>query len=365
MHIGVVVNPIAGMGGRVGLKGTDNNVETARQRGATPRAPKRARAALAAIANSDRTVTVHAAPGMMGADEARAAGLDPVVLSVQTAPAHTHQPATTTAADTQAAVDAAVDAGVDVILFVGGDGTAADVAAALDARDADTPMLGVPAGVKVYSGVFAVSPDAAGRIVTTFDRTVDREVNDLDEDAYRDGEIQTDVRAVRPVPVDDALQGAKQRTDGSVAGIAAGVAASVTPGRRYVLGPGGTLNAVKAELGVSGTPIGVDVWEATAEGGRVLVQDATESEILDVIDGNHVVVVSPIGGQGFVFGRGNDQISPAVLAEATVEIVAAPDKLDTLDVLRVDLDDPTVAESLRGWQKVRTGRVSRRMLRVV
>ena len=364
MHIGVVVNPIAGMGGRVGLKGTDD-VEAARARGATPRAPDRAETALAAVAAANESATISAAPGAMGADQARAAGFEVTVLDTQTSQAATYPPAATTAADTTAAVNAAVDAGVDVLLFVGGDGTAADVAAALDARGVDTPMLGVPAGVKVYSSVFAVSPEAAGRIVASFERTVDREVNDLDEAAYRDGEVRTAVRAVRPVPVDDAVQGAKQLTNGSVGGIATGVAASVEPGRRYVLGPGGTLQAVKAALGFDGTPIGVDIWEATSDGGRVIATDAAEADILAAVDGDHVVVVSPIGGQGFVFGRGNDQLSPAVLADATVEIIAAPEKLDTLDVLRVDIDDPAVAESLRGWRKVRTGRVSRRMMQVV
>lgn len=364
MRIGVVVNPIAGMGGRVGLKGTDD-VEAARERGATPRAPDRAEAALAAIATHDNAASIYAAPGAMGADQARAVGLDPVVLSVSTTPAETYPPATTTAADTTAAVHAAVDAGVDVLLFVGGDGTATDVAVALDDRAVGTPMLGVPAGVKVYSGVFAVSPAAAGRIVATFDRTADREISDLDEAAYRGGEVRTAVRAVRPVPVDDAVQGTKQRTSGSVEGITAGVTASITPGRRYVLGPGGTLNAIKTALGFDGSPLGVDIWEATEDGGRVVARDAAASDILAAVDGDHVVIVSPLGGQGFVFGRGNDQLSPAVLADATVEIVAAPEKLDTLDVLRIDIDDPAIAESLRGWHPVRTGRVSQRLMQVV
>lgn len=365
MRVGVIVNPIAGMGGRVGLKGTDGKIEAARDRGATPRAPQRAEEALNELARRTDAVTIYAAPGAMGADAARSAGFEPVELAVPTQPEQTYPPAETTAADTVAAVDAAVAANVDVLLFVGGDGTAADIAAQLDHRDTETPMLGVPAGVKVYSAVFAVSPAAAGRLIATFDRVADREINDLDETAYRNGEVQTELKAIRPVPVGDHLQGAKQLSNGSVSGIAAGVAASVTPGRRYVLGPGGTLSAIKSELGVAGTPLGVDVWEATDDGGRTIVQDATEAEILSAVDGDHVVIVSPIGGQGFIFGRGNDQISPAVLADATVEIVASPDKLDTLDVLRVDLDDADVAESLRGWQRVRTGRVSRRMMQIL
>jgi REP element-mobilizing transposase RayT len=132
------------------------------------------------------------------------------------------------------------------------------------------------------------------------------------------------------------------------------------------------LAAVKRELGFEGSPLGVDVWRSVPEEeapagwcGELLAADASEAEILDTIGERAVVVVSPIGGQGFVFGRGNDQISPAVLREASVEVVAAPSKLDDLGVLRVDLDDEAVAESLRGWTKVRTGRVERRMMKVV
>jgi len=352
--VGVVVNPIAGMGGRVGLKGTDGKVAAARERGAEPRAPDRARDALAALRERAPDAELLAYGGEMGAEEARDAGFDPVVVGEP-------EGAETTAADTRDAVAAFADRGVDVILFVGGDGTATDVAAALDAAGADVPVLGVPAGVKVYSSVFAVRPEAAGRVAATFEATEAREVNDIDEDAYRGGKVRTRLRGVVEVPVADDLQSAKQVHAGSTDALAEAVAEEVESGVTYVLGPGGTLGDVADALGVDGSPLGVDVYRD----GELVVRDGSEAEILDALGERNVVYVSPIGGQGFVFGRGNHQISPAVIEHSEVRVVASPRKLDETGVLRVDTGDEGVDESLRGWRKVRTGRFEERMMKVV
>jgi predicted polyphosphate/ATP-dependent NAD kinase len=352
MRVGLVVNPIAGMGGRVGLKGTDGNVAEARRRGADPRAPDRASRALTELADLAPETTVCTWGDPMGERLVRAAGFDPVVLGAP-------DDEETTAADTRDAVRAFVEDGVDLVLFVGGDGTAADVAEAIG--DREIPMLGVPAGVKVYSSVFAVSPEDAAAVAAGFDRSERREVMDIDEDAYRAGAVDPELRAVARVPVADVLQSSKQLGGGTVEAVAAGVADSVEPGVTYVLGPGSTLGAVKEALGFDGSPLGVDVWRD----GTVLARDAAESEILDHLGDRNVVVVSPIGGQGFVFGRGNPQISPAVIRRCELEIVASRSKLDDLGALRVDTDDPELDESLRGWTRVRVGRFERRMMNVV
>ena len=351
MRIGVVVNPIAGLGGRVGLKGTDGKVEEARARGAEPRAPQRARRALDALADRAPEAKVFTWGAPMGADEVRAAGFDPVVLGTPEGE--------TTAADTRAAVEAFVDRGVDLVLFVGGDGTAADVAEALSGSE--VPMLGVPAGVKVYSSTFAVSPEDAAVVAATFTRVEEREVMDIDEDDYREGEVNPELRAVARVPVAENLQSTKQTGGGSVEALAEGVAAGVREGVTYVLAPGSTLAAVKRALGFEGSPLGVDVWRD----GEVLVRDASEAEILDALGEENVVVVSPIGGQGFVFGRGNPQLSPAVIRRCEVQVVASRAKLDDIGVLRVDTDDPELDEALSGWTRVRVGRVEQRLMEVV
>ena len=369
MHVGVVVNPVAGMGGRVGLKGTDGKVQEALARGAEPRAPERARRALTRLQElaPDAAITVAADP--MGEREVRAAGFEDVTVvnpfadergDVSGSNVSDGDPGTT-AGDTRTAVRAFLDAGVEVVLFVGGDGTAADVAETVEGTG--TPMLGVPAGVKVYSSVFAVSPEDAAEVVASFSRTERREVMDIDEDEYREGEVHPELRAVAHVPVADELQSSKQTGGGTVESLAEGVAddARSRPGVTFVLGPGSTVGAVKEALGFEPSPIGVDVWRD----GEVVVRDATESEILDALGDENVVVVSPIGGQGFVFGRGNPQLSPDVIRQCDVTIVASRTKLDGVRVLRVDTDDPALDDELAGWVKVRVGKFETRMMKIV
>ncbi|QKY19217.1 ATP-NAD kinase family protein [Halolamina sp. CBA1230] len=354
MHVGFVLNPIAGMGGRVGLKGTDGKVAEARARGAEPRAPERAERALTALRERLPDAKLSTWGGPMGEREVQEAGYEPDVLGMPDAEE-------TGSADTQAAVAAFVDAEVDMVLFVGGDGTAADVAEALEGTD--TPMLGIPAGVKVYSSVFAVSPEDAAYVVASSERTERREVMDIDEDEYREGEVNPELRAVAQVPVAEAMQSSKQLGGGTVEALAAGIADDIRaePGKTYVLGPGSTVGTIKAELGFEGSPIGVDVWRD----GEVLVADASEREILDALGDENVVVVSPIGGQGFVFGRGNPQLSPEVIRQCDVTIVASRSKLDGVNVLRADTDDPELDEELQGWWKVRVGKFETRMMKLV
>ncbi len=355
-RIGVVVNPIAGMGGRVGLKGTDGKVAEARALGATPRSPGRAVDALKSLRRHGVQMEIELLSfgGQMGADEARDAGFDPQVIGEPAQPE-------TSAEDTREAVRRFVAAGVDLILFVGGDGTAVDVARALDELGSDTPILGVPAGVKTYSSVFAVTPFAAGRIAANFERVEQREINDLDEAAYRAGLVRAELKAVANVPLDEELQAGKDVSGDGVEGIAAGFLDGVEAGVTYILCPGSTVGAIKKALGFDGTPLGVDVWRA----GDVLVLDANEQQILAHLAERNVIVVSPIGGQGFIFGRGNQQVSPDVIRRCQVEIVASREKLNGVGVLRVDTGEPALDEQLHGWVKVRIGRFEHRMVRVV
>ncbi|MCU4925242.1 ATP-NAD kinase family protein [Halobacteria archaeon AArc-dxtr1] len=380
--IGVVVNPIAGMGGRVGLKGTDGKLEAALQRGAEPRAPSRAREALESLAASRSDVRLYTGAGVLGAQAARDAGFDPTVIYEPDSTREASDPASTeatsdpssidvtaapaeagtTAADTRAVVAACLEYDVDLVLFVGGDGTAVDVAETIEDAGAKTPMLGVPAGVKIYSSVFAVTPNEAGRIAAEFERTEPREVTDIDEAAYREGEVRTTLRAVVPVPVSPAVQSSKQLAGGSVDALAAGFARDIDPDRTYVFGPGGTVGRIEDELGIDASPLGIDVWRD----GELIVRDAAESEILSALASPATIVVSPIGGQGFVFGRGNHQLSPAVIRGVDeIEIVASPEKIDGIGTLRVDTGDTALDEALRGWRRVRTGRFTTRLVEVV
>jgi NAD+ kinase len=364
-RIGLVINPIAGMGGRVGLKGTDGKVDEAVARGAEMRAPDRAREALEGLKDASDGVSVLTYGDGMGEAVTRAVGLDPVVVGTpaSTTPktdAEESLPATR-AADTRDAVRAFLDREVDLVLFVGGDGTAVDVAETLSEAGAATPILGVPAGVKVYSSVFAVRPRTAGHIAATFEDTEQAEVNDIDEDEYRTGEVRTELRAIARVPVDENRQESKQLAGGTTEGLAERFAASVRSNVTYVLGPGSTIGAIKEQLGFDGTTLGVDVYRD----GEVLAADAAESDILGALGEENVIVVSPIGGQGFVFGRGNDQISPAVIRNSEVTIVASRRKLDETGVLRVDTGDAKLDERLCGWHRVRVSGYERRLVELI
>ena len=375
MHVGFVMNPVAGMGGRVGLKGTDGKVAEAVARGAEPRAPDRARRALDRLAAVAPGTTVSTAADPMGEGLVREAGFDPVRVvdpfggdggGRDGPPGPTETSAEHTARVVEAFVgaDGSTAEPVDLVLFVGGDGTASDVAAALEAAATEVPMLGVPAGVKVYSSVFAVSPEDAAEVAAAFSRTERREVMDIDEDAYREGEVHPELRAVARVPVADDLQSSKQTASGTVESLAEGVADDVRArdgeGVTFVLGPGSTVGAIKAELGFEPSPIGVDVWRD----GEVVVRDGTEADILDALGDDNVIVVSPIGGQGFVFGRGNPQLSPAVIRRCDLRVVASRSKLDDVRALRVDTDDPELDAELAGWVRVRVGKFETRMMKI-
>ncbi|KKF39166.1 N-acetylglucosamine-1-phosphate uridyltransferase [Halorubrum saccharovorum] len=371
MHVGFAVNPVAGMGGRVGLKGTDGKVAEAVARGAEPRAPDRARRALDRLAAIARETRVSTAADPMGERLVRDAGFETVRVidpfgEDRGDGATPADPTETTAEHTARVVEAFVggDDPVDLILFVGGDGTATDVATTLERVGSEIPMLGVPAGVKVYSSVFAVSPEDAAEVAAAFSRTERREVVDIDEDAYREGEVRPELRAVARVPVADDLQSSKQTASGTVESLAEGVAEDIRDrkgeGVTFVLGPGSTVGAIKAELGFEPSPIGVDVWRD----GEVVVRDGTEREILDALGEENVIVVSPIGGQGFVFGRGNPQLSPAVIRRCDLRIVASRTKLDDVRALRVDTDDPDLDAELAGWVRVRVGKFETRMMKI-
>jgi predicted polyphosphate/ATP-dependent NAD kinase len=371
VRIGLVVNPIAGLGGRVGLKGTDGAEVVARALalGAVPVAGARAARALARL-RSDAPAgssEVLVAPGPMGEEPARAAGL-PCTVVGETAV----EP--TSAEDTRRIARSLVeDHDVDVLLFAGGDGTATDVLAAVGTA---VPVVGIPAGVKIHSGVFAVTPEAAGTLAAMFARraavgVAEAEVLDLDEDAYRRGEIAPRLVGYLRVPQQRRLvQARKSATpageEAAARAIAVDVVEGMEAGRAYVLGPGTTVRAIAERLGVPKTLVGVDA----VRDGRLVVADGAEADLLALLaEGPVSIVVTPIGGQGFLFGRGNQQIGPALLRAAGrrhILVVATPWKLASLGAqpLRVDTGDPQTDAWLAGHLRVITGYRDRAIRRV-
>jgi predicted polyphosphate/ATP-dependent NAD kinase len=358
--LGLIVNPVAGLGGRVGLKGTDGPevVRKALKLGATPEAPGRAAEALRSLATGVREqVEAVAPPGKMGADEAKEAGFKPTVVGK----AGTGE---TSSEDTKRAAKLMLGQGVNLLLFAGGDGTARDIYAAIGDK---LPVVGIPAGVKMHSGVYATNLKAAARLVTAFFGPEplplrDVEVMDIDEEAFRQGSVSAKLYGYMKVPYEPNLvQGMKSGSSGgedaSLAEVAAEVAKRIEPDTVYVLGPGTTLRAVAKELGLEKTLLGVDVLL----NGKLVAKDVTEAQVLKLIEGKTAsVIVTPIGGQGHVFGRGNQQISPAVIkrvGKQNIVVVATPEKLATLRgrPLLVDTGDPETDTMLSGFLRVVTG----------
>ncbi|GAA1058856.1 ATP-NAD kinase family protein [Agromyces bracchium] len=356
--IGLIVNPIAGIGGPAGLAGSDGaDVQRrAGERGARPRAAERAVAALAVVAASRPDEHVVTAAGPMGEDAVRAAGLRPIVVW--------HQRSPTSPSDTTDAARALADVGVDLVLFAGGDGTARDVAAGLPAS---TAALGIPAGVKMYSPAFAVGPGVADALAAAgLDEralpTAEREVLDVDEEQLRRARVEPRLYGTLRVPYragrTQARKAATPADEQAAVRLAArGAATRLRPGIRYLLGPGGTMAEVARELGVEKTPLGVDV----VLDGRVVVAGASEQELLaEVAQGPARAVVSIIGGQGFLLGRGNQQLSARVveaIGDDPVMVVAPEQKLIDLAgrPLLVDTGDAGVDARLAGFAQVVTG----------
>jgi len=357
-RLGLIVNPVAGMGGRVGLKGSDGEdiIRRAEELGAVRLSPGRAVEALRGVARIMGQVEVITYPGEMGEDEAREAGLQPTVIG-------SLPKGETTRDDTIEAARRMAEMGVDLILFAGGDGTARDL---VEAVDGEVPVLGIPAGVKIHSGVFAINPADAGELAAQYleggpVKLRELEVMDIDEEAFRDDRLSARLYGYLNVPYVEAMvqstkSGSATSDEFSVEGIAADIVDGMQRDILYVLGPGTTVRPIAERLGLPKTLLGVDV----VLNGELVAADANEERLLELIDGREArIIVTVIGGQGFVFGRGNQQISPQVIRSVgvgNVTIVATPSKLAALQgrPLLVDTGDTELDEMLSGYAKVVT-----------
>ena len=351
-RLGLIVNPTAGLGGAVALKGTDGAARhEALRRGAHPVVAARAARALARVAGAGIEILV--AAGEMGEAVASQAGGRPRVVAMAGAP--------TSAADTTAAAAAMRRLGAGLVLFAGGDGTARDVFAGIGR---EVPMLGIPTGVKMHSAVFATSPENAGLLARAAARGearfADAELLDIDEALLAQGVVSTRLHAVARAPVERRLvQQAKRGAAAPEAALQAAcvdLATSLEPGVIHLFGPGTTTQRVLAERGIAGTLLGVDA----VQDGAVLGRDLTEAQILRLIEGRAArIVVGVVGGQGFLFGRGNQQISAAVIRRVgpdRITVIAGADKILGLDAggLFVDTGDRDLDTLLCGYRRVRT-----------
>lgn len=363
-RVGFIVNPVAGMGGSVGLKGTDGELyKKALELGAEPVTPSRTEEFLSRIQHREK-IALLVAPGKMGAGYV--ADFDiPVTIVGQIGEE-------TSADDTRRIATKMLARGAELLIFVGGDGTARDVC---DAVDGEIPVVAVPAGVKVYSSVFAVNPRAAAEMVDAFlggGGVAEQEVLDIDEDAFRQDRLASRHYGTLLVPEERRfLQHGKVASSSSPSveeskrEIATFMVEEMDQETLYLLGPGTTVKAITDEMDLPKTLLSVDAVVDQEQVG----EDLNEQKILELFETypQRAIVVTPLGGNGFIFGRGNKQFTPQVIRQVgpeNIRVIATRQKLKSLDCLRVDTGDLAVDETLSGWITVTIGYRESRMMDV-
>lgn len=361
MKIGFLINPVAGMGGKVALKGTDgeNILRRAIELGAVPAANSRAEAALAIFREAASDHRFYAPAGEMGGSLLSKSGLEPEIVFYPTEK--------TTADDTGRSVSLMLEAGVEAIVFAGGDGTARDVCSVVGEK---IPVIGIPAGVKIHSAVYAKRPKDAGMLVKNFllgkvKRFVLAEVMDLDEDAFRNDIVMAQLYGYMKVPDDrefmqDRKSGSSSSDDSERLDIAAYVIKNMREDEIYLIGSGSTTYLIKQDLNIGGTLLGVDAAVNKVLAGK----DMTDIEIRDALsafekDRRHLVI-TVIGGQGHIFGRGNQQLSPDVIRmipRENITVIANSSKMSDLfgKSLIADTGDPALDDDFKGYIPVITG----------
>ena len=375
MRVGIIVNPDAGLGGRLGFKGSDGRAAEAREAGAQDRAGPRMTQCMikfdellkSSLNRSNIKPEIYTWEGRMGGDwltnlEYHSIGKTP------------HP---TTAQNTSELVQQLTTNEVEVILYAGGDGTTRDIVNALG--DKKIPLIGVPGGVKMHSGCFATTPNAAAEVLFSFaigDLIASiTEVMDLDEEIYLTGEWKVRMYGEALTPASPRfIQGAKQQVeraseDEIIEGLAThiGDLIETDPDLMVVWGSGGTLRMIGEILDKDLTLLGIDIQHKDK-----IYADLNEKQLIEILQqhsGNKILLLSPMGGQGFLIGRGNLQLSPTVLrliGISSILGVATPAKLTGLSNVRIDTGDSELDQELRErkFVKMLQGYRTTRVIRV-
>jgi predicted polyphosphate/ATP-dependent NAD kinase len=369
-RLGLIINPIAGIGGRVGLKGSDGQeiVDKAMRLGAVLESPRKAIIALKELRSIKERFELITYPHEMGEDEAKACGMIPKVIG-------SIKRGSTTAKNTHQAAKDMLNLKVDLLLFAGGDGTARDVCAAIKG---EIPALGIPSGVKIHSSVYATNPTNAGIIARQYLsenasslRLCEGEVMDINEEAFREGRLEAKLYGYLKVPyVGEMIQDAKGATipgqESAMEALIRDVLGIIEDDVLYIIGPGSTTRFLMDKLGLKSTLLGID-----AIYNRELVgSDLSEVELLELVrDKKTKIIVTVIGRQGYIFGRGNQQISPDVIrlvGKENIIVLATKEKLLGLGgkPLLVDTGDQRIDMMIQGYIQVITGYGERVVLRI-
>lgn len=357
--LGLIINPIAGMGGRVGLKGTDglDILEKAIELGARPQSQNRTIEVLNKLKPLKDKIELITYPDKMGEEAAIRCGFSPDVIGTLTGPA-------TTASDTRKAAKEMLDLRVDLLLFAGGDGTARDICTAIGDS---LIVLGIPAGVKIHSAVYACNPMRAGQLVCLYlqgkaKNILEAEVMDIDEEDYRKGRLRAKLYGYLKIPFERRyLQrvkaGSPVSEQYSQEAIAHDITENMSDEFYYIVGPGTTTRAIMKKLNLKDTLLGIDLIHKK----KLVGKDLNETDLLKEIKGEKTkLIITPIGGQGYLFGRGNQQLSPEVIKHVgkdNIIIVATKHKINSLygRPLLVDTGDEVTDQLLNDYFRVITG----------
>ncbi len=359
-RIGVLVNPDAGLGGKLGFKGSDGRAEEARLSGAKDRAGPRISETMGYISKMIQSkkcldFDLFICGGKMGFDWIQEIPFSNVKVIGD-------WQGKTSAEDTSLAVELLLDENVDLILYAGGDGTTRDIIEKLNLLDSsELPLIGVPSGVKMYSGCFAEDTQAAAEVLAAwingelgFSTT---EVLDMDEDSYRMGEWKIDMFGQATTPASPLwIQGSKHQIqaigeDEVLESLSEHILELYLKDDYLIVwGAGGSLNKIAKLCGLSTTLLGIDI----TKGNELIGTDLSEKELISILEDSSdekiVLLLSPMGGQGFLIGRGNLQLSPDVLRKIGIENimgVATPAKLLSISRIRIDTGDILLDKEIR------------------
>ena len=361
--LGLIINPIAGMGGKVGLKGTDglSILSRALEMGAAPHSPGRAAAALKQLLSIKEQIQIITFPGDMGETVAKQWG-----FSTQTLLKGIVSEKNTTRDDTLRAAKELLDQKVDLLLFAGGDGTARDI---YESVKTNLTVLGIPSGVKIHSAVFGCSPQQAGELALLYlngseTREKSAEVMDIDEDLFRKGIVTAKLYGYLKIPFEKRrVQRLKAGSSISEEALHQAIAAHVVTNEMnsdtfYVIGPGTTTRSVMTALQLDYSLLGVDC----IVNKRLVEKDLSEEALLKLCAQyeKRKLIITPIGGQGFLLGRGNQQISSKVLrffSRNDILVLCTPAKLHALEgsPLLIDTGDSSIDQKFSGYMRLITG----------
>lgn len=375
--LGFIINPVAGVGGSVALKGSDGMAMHALALGAEPKANIRAQTALEVLQPYQDEITVYTVNNLMGEQAAKALGFNVNLV-------YTTESEITQADDTEQSVAALLAEQVDIILFAGGDGTARNIAKivteyAYQTSQAQIPVLGIPAGCKIHSGVYAITPTAAGRVVelmitkqlvtlTTGD------IMDIDESLFRQGVVKAKRFGEMQIPselryVQAVKSGGKESNELVLHDISGDVIDKMSEAddSLFIIGSGSTTAFLMTELGLENTLLGVDL----VKNNDLISSDVTEEQLWDQLEEAYKnkqrvhLIITLIGGQGHLFGRGNQQLSPRIIhsiieqkgGKENITIIATKTKLTALEnrPLISDTGDVELDQKLSGFMPVTTG----------